>query len=189
MLRLLIAALALFAASAAPAAGATTVFATGVFSTSGNVANPANGLGAADAAFARIGNAAQIGRIVYSFADALSGASLQFTALGGGGAAPSVFVSIGEIVGGVAVFSAETNFTGGAGVFTFDFLSRCALISATGCSLVSVRTANGSFRLDGVSGVGAAPEPAAWSLMLVGFGAVAWRLKRARRGERALTIV
>jgi hypothetical protein len=198
--RFLIAAAALLAASAVPAAAATTVFATGVFAQGGQVANAGNGLGAADGAFARIGNSVsfgpitigQAGQVVYSFADALSGAGLQLTGLGGAPGVPLVFVSIGEIIGGVAVFSAETSFSGGAGVFGFDFSAQCALLSATGCSLVRVRTqggvGRGAFRLDGISGVGAAPEPAAWALMILGFGAVAWRLKRARRAEGVLTI-
>ncbi len=195
------AAAALLVSSAVPAAAATTVFATGVYSQGGSFANLANGFGAADGAFARIGNSiavgpfsifGQAGQAVYSFTDALSGANLQLTGLGGAPGTPLVFVSIGELVGGVAVFSAETSFTGGAGLFTFDFTARCALISSTGCSLVRVRAAagigRGAFRLDGVSGVGAAPEPAAWALMLLGFGGVAWRLKRARCGASALTI-
>lgn len=186
--------------AATPAAAATTVYATGVYSQGGQVANAANGVGAANGTFARIGNSisvgpfsivGQAGQAVYSFADALSGAGLQLTGLGGAPGVSSVFVSIGEIVGGVAVFSTETNFTGGAGVFSFDLSARCALISSTGCSLVRVRTqgglGRGAFRLDGISGVGAAPEPAAWALMLLGFGAVAWRLKSGRRAA-ALTI-
>ncbi len=200
MLRHFTLSLALVFASAAPAAAATTVYASGVYSQGGSVANLANGFGAADGAFARIGNSfsifgltiGQAGEAVYSFTDALSGESLQLTGIGGAPGTPLVFVSIGELVGGVAVFSAETSFTGGAGVFTFDLSTQCALISSAGCSLVRVRTAagfgRGAFRLDGVSGVGAAPEPAAWALMLIGFGGLALRLKRARRGERGLTI-
>lgn len=198
-MRLLVAFLFLFGASAAPAAAATTVFATGVFGQGGVTANVNNALGTPNGAFAQVGGAlsifgltiGQAGQVVYSFADALSGAGLQLTGIGGAPGVPSVFVSIGEIVGGVAVFSTETNFTGGAGVFSFDFSSSCALISSTGCSLVRVRTAGGlglgAFRLDGISGVGAAPEPSAWALMLFGFGGVAWRLRNAR-GRQALTL-
>lgn len=198
-MRFLVASAALLFASAAPATAATTVYATGVYAQTGQFANTANGLGAANGGFARIGNSisifgltiGQAGQVVYSFADALSGAGLQLTGIGGAPGVPSVFVSIGEIVGGVAVFSTETNFTGGAGVFSFDFSSSCALISSTGCSLVRVRTAGGlglgAFRLDGISGVGAAPEPSAWALMLFGFGGVAWRLRNAR-GRQALTL-
>jgi hypothetical protein len=40
-----------------------------------------------------------------------------------------------------------------------------------------------AFRLDGVAGVAATPEPGVWALMLMGFGAVAWRLKRQRRAS------
>lgn len=197
-MRFLVASAVLFFASAAPAAAATTVYATGVFSQSGQFANTANGLGAANGSFAQIGGAisvfgvtiGQAGQAVYSFADALSGTGLQLTGLGGAPGVPLVFVSIGEIVGGVAVYSAETSFTGGAGVFGFDFSAQCSLISATGCSLVRVRTVGGLgrgvFRLDGISGVGSAPEPAAWALMLLGFGGVAWRLKSRRVHQAAI---
>lgn len=194
-----LAAAALFLAlSIAPAAAATTVFAAGVYNQAGQVAGAANAIGAADGGFARIGNSfsvfgltiGQAGQVVYSFADALSGAGLQLTGLAGGAGVPSVFVSIGEIVGGVAMFSAEANFTG-AGVFSADLSGQCALISAAGCSLVRVRTVGGlgrgAFRLDALSGVGAAPEPATWALMILGFGAAAWRLKTRRSGA-ALTL-
>lgn len=200
-MRFLAAAFAMLAISSAPAAAATTVFATSVLSQTGQVANLTNGLGAADGNFARIGNSISVGPIsilgqagqaVYGFADALSGAGLTLTGLGGAPGAPLVFVSIGEVVGGVSVFSAETSFIGGAGVFTFDLSAQCALLSSSGCSLVRVRTAGGlgrgAFRLDGISGVSAAPEPAAWALMMTGFGAVAWRLKRARRPKAVLTL-
>lgn len=188
-MRALLASIALLAVSTAPAAAATTVFATSVFASSGNVANLGDGLGAANGVVARIGNAARAGEAVFSFIDALSGANLQLTAGAGGGPSPAVFVSIGEIVGGVAVYSAESSFSGGPGVFTLDFTAPCALISASGCSLVRIRTAGGgAFRLDGISGVGSAPEPAAWALLLMGFGGVAWRLKRTRRAKAALTV-
>lgn len=152
------------------------------------MANLPDGLGAANGAVARIGNAARAGEAVFAFVDALSGANLQLTAGPGGGGSPVVFVSVGEIVGGVAVYSAETGFIGGPGVFTLDFTAPCALISASGCSLVRVRTTGGGpFRLDGISGVASAPEPAAWALMLMGFGGVAWRLKRTRLAKAGLT--
>lgn len=198
-MRLLVAFLFLFGASAAPAAAATTVFATGVFGQGGVTANVNNALGTPNGAFAQVGGAlsifgltiGQAGQVVYSFADALSGAGLQLTGIGGAPGISSVFVSIGEIVGGVAAYSAETNFAGGAGAFSFDLSTQCAAISSTGCSLVRVRTlgglGRGPFRLDGVSGVGAAPEPASWALMLMGFLGVAFGLKR-RRGDEALTL-
>ncbi|MFN3959319.1 MAG: PEP-CTERM sorting domain-containing protein [Parvularculaceae bacterium] len=186
---ILFVATALFFAAAAPAAAATTVFAANVYASSGNVANLGDVFGAPNGVSGRIGNPGQAGQAVFGFLEALSGADLRLTAVAGGGATPTVFVSIGEIVGGVAVYSAETSFTGGAGVFAFDFSARCALISATGCSLVRVRTTGGAFRLDAVSGVGAAPEPAAWALMLLGFGGVSWRMKQSRRAKDVLTIV
>lgn len=189
-MRILVAAAALLFSAAAPAAAATTVYATNVFASSGNTASLTSVAGAPDGLAGRIGNPGQVGQAVFSFIDALSGASLQFTTVAGGGPTPTVFVSIGEIVGGVAVYSTETSFAGGVGTFTFDFSARCALISTTGCSLVRVRTSGGgAFRLDGISGVGAAPEPAAWALMLIGFAGVSWRMKQARRSKPVLSIV
>lgn len=91
------------ALSFAPAAAAA-VFATIIFSQGGQAANAASGLGSADGGFARIGNSnvtgggsivGQAGQVVHSFADALSGAGLQLTGIGG--------------ALGVAVFSAETS--------------------------------------------------------------------------------
>ncbi|MFZ5616494.1 MAG: PEP-CTERM sorting domain-containing protein [Pseudomonadota bacterium] len=176
----------------APAAAATTVYSTGVYAQSGVVTNAAGGIGAANGSAAGIGGVfniffftiGQAGQAVYSFAQPLSGANVQLTALAGPGA-PQVRVSIGEIVGGVAVYSTELAFTGGAaGLFALDLSTRCAAISSTGCSLLRIRTiggfGGGVFNLDGVSGVAAAPEPAMWALMLMGFGAVAWRLKQQR---------
>lgn len=175
-----------------PAAAATTVFSSGVYTQSGIVTNAAGGIGGANGTTAGIGGVinfffftiGQAGQVVYSFAQPLSGASIQLTALAGPGA-PPVRVSVGEIVGGVAVYSTELAFTGGAaGLFAFDLSTQCAAISGTGCSLLRIRTiggfGGGVFNLDGVSGVAAAPEPAMWALMLMGFGAVAWRLKQQR---------
>jgi hypothetical protein len=197
--RILAAVAAVLLACATPATAATTVYAAGVFSQGGTVTNAGNGLGAANGGFAQIGGAISIfgltigraGQVVYSFSDLLTGASLQLTALAGAPGVSSVFVSIGEIVGGVAVYSAETNFTGGAGVFSFDLSGQCSAISPLGCSLVRIRTlgglGRGPFRLDGISGVGAAPEPTAWALMLMGFAGIAFRLK-SRRANAALTL-
>ncbi len=188
----------LFLLAAQPAAAATTVYATGVSSQSGVVSNLANGFGPANGAAADIGGAVtffgftigQAGQVVYSFGQALSGAGLQLTGLGGGPGVPAVRISIGEIVGGVATFSTEVAFAGGAGIFNFDLSTQCSAISLTGCSLLRIRTlggfGRGPFHLDGVSGVAAAPEPAAWALMLFGFAGVAWRLKRQRAAAPAL---
>ncbi|MCB2098233.1 MAG: hypothetical protein KDE05_11415 [Parvularculaceae bacterium] len=191
-MRSVFAAIILVTLSVQSAQAATTVFASGVYSQSGAVSNLANAFGAPDGGAASIGGGFSFlgipigtaGQAVYSFANPLSGANIQLTALGGAGA-PPVRVSIGEIVSGVAVFSTELAFTGGvAGLILLDLSTQCALISSTGCSLLRIRTiggfGGGAFLLDGVSGVGAAPEPAVWGLMLLGFGASAWRLKRAR---------
>ncbi len=175
-----------------PAAAATTVFASGVFGQSGNVSNLNNGLGAANGSAAGVGGVFSLfgfpigiaGQAIYSFATPLSGTNIQLTALAGAGA-PQVRVSIGQIVGSVAVYSTELAFTGGAaGQFLLNLSTQCSAISSTGCSLLRIRTiggfGGGSFLLDGVSGVAAAPEPSLWALMILGFGAVAWRLKQRR---------
>lgn len=179
--------------AAEPAAAATTVFASGVFGQSGAVSNLGNGLGAADGSSAGIGGVlnifgltiGQAGQAIYSFSAPVSGANIQLFSLAGPGA-PRVRVSIGEVVAGVAVYSAELAFTGGgAGQFPLDLSTQCSTISAIGCSLLRIRTigglGGGSFRLDGVSGVAAAPEPSAWALMLIGFCGLAWRMKQRRR--------
>lgn len=197
-MRSLMAAVALLVLAAQPAGAATTVFASGVFAQSGTVSNLGSALGAADGSAAGIGGGftffgfpiGTAGQAVFSFATPLSGANIQLTALAGTGA-PQVRVSIGEIVGGVAVYSAEITFAGGgAGQILADLSSQCALISVTGCTLLRIRTiggfGGGSFRLDGVSGVAAAPEPSIWGLMILGFGAVAWRLKQRRAGAPVL---
>ena len=99
-------------------------------------------------------------------------------------AGSNVQIAIGEIIGGVATFSANLPLPGGLGsLHTLDFSAACSAISVTGCSRLRISVngpPGGGFLLDGVSGVAPAPEPAAWALMLLGFGAVAWRLKRRR---------
>jgi hypothetical protein len=90
---------------------------------------------------------------------------------------------LGEVIGGVAVFSAGVGLSGASGgAFTMDLTALCKSISATGCSLLrfSVNGQPGSqFTLDGV--LGTTPEPSTWALMILGFAGVAWRLKQMRR--------
>lgn len=180
---LLAAAFAL-AAIGGPVHAATTVFATTVTGTSGNVILPANALGAADGSLATILRVAGGSVLTLQMSMATSGldtiiAGQRLTANS------NVQVAIGEVVGGIATFSTLVTLPSGLGAsHTMDFSAACALISATGCSLLQIRVggAPGSgFTLDGVSGVAAAPEPSAWTLMLAGFGAIAWRLKQRRR--------
>lgn len=183
--RLIIIALAA-ALSAAPARAATTVYPVAVFSSSG-VTNPGNALGAANGTAALI-NAG--GNIVLQYASPLSGAGLSAAVLPVTGF-NVLAVSIGELISGVATFSGEFVLVdnGSGTALTGDLSSLCSGVSASGCSLLRVRNAGSllgstGIALDtvgGFSAVTAAPEPAAWALMILGFIGTAWRLKSARQ--------
>ncbi len=185
MLRnLVISAVVLCAASIGTASAAVTVYPVNIFSQTG-VTNAGNALGAPDGAAAVIGNG---GSLVLEFNRWLVGNTARFDLVANGVFAAGA-VSIGHVVGGVATFSAESNFNTifGAGIVqTFDLSTQCAAISVNGCSLVRIRTTNTFFSsgiaLDGLTS--SAPEPGAWALMIVGFIAMAGRLKMLRRSDR-----
>lgn len=183
-MRILLAVIASAFGFAAPAMAATTVYATSVYSQT-NTTNAGNALGAANGATALIGRP---GTLVLQMSLATSGLNTVINGVRVS-ANSNVQIAIGHVVGGVATFSANVPLPAGFGsVHTFDFSAACALISPTGCSLLRIRVTGppgSGFQLDGVSGVAATPEPAAWALMLMGFGAVAWRMKQ-RRAHRAL---
>lgn len=180
---LIVAAAAMLAAF--PARAATTIYAASVYSQT-NVSNAGNAL------FANDGNSALIaagGELVLQYAHPLTGQNVA-AALGALSPLPAfnfLAISVGEIIGGVATYSAGTiPFVdmGAGGVSNFDLSALCATVSATGCSLIRVQNlaafGTPGALLDGVSGVTNAPEPAAWALMMLGFAGVGWRLKRAR---------
>lgn len=171
--------------AAFPARAATTIFAGSVYSQT-NVTN------ANDALFASNGNAALIGsggELVLQYNNALTGASVaaSLLPLATSPAANFLAVSVGEVIGGVATFSAGSIAVadlGAGGVHNFDLSALCSTVSATGCSLLRIQNI-AAFNtpgalLDGVSGVTNAPEPAAWALMMLGFAGVGWRLKQRR---------
>jgi hypothetical protein len=182
--RIVIVALAAMLA-AFPARAATTIYASSVYSQT-------NVLNAAGALFSPNGSAATIlsgGDLVLQYAYPLTGQNIAATLL----ALPSspafnfLAVSVGEIIGGVATFSAGSIpyvDMGAGGVFSADFSALCATVSATGCSLVRIQNlaafGTPGALIDGVGGVSNAPEPAAWALMMLGFAGVGWRLKTAR---------
>ncbi len=183
--RIVIVALAAMLA-AFPARAATTIYAASVLSQT-NVTN-ANG-----ALFAPDGNAATIlsgGELVLQYVHPLTGQGFAATllALPTSPAFNFLSISVGEIIGGVATFSAGASpfvDMGAGGVINLDLTALCATVSATGCSLVRIQNL-ASFGtpgalLDGVSGVTNAPEPAAWALMMLGFAGIGWRLKTARK--------
>jgi hypothetical protein len=169
--------------AAFPARAAVTVFPASVFSQSG-VTNANNAL------FATNGNAATIGaggELVLQYNLPLTGASLSATFLpqSTSPAFNIIAVSIGEVIGGVATFSGEFVLGDGSGVQTADLSALCSSVSPTGCSLLRLRNVfsfnSAGALLDGVSGVSNAPEPKAWALMLLGFAALGWKMKDARK--------
>ncbi len=169
--------------AAFPARAAVTVFPASVFSQS-NVTNANNAL------FATNGNAATIGaggELVLQYNLPLTGAGISATFLpqATSPAFNIIAVSIGEVIGGVATFSGEFVLGDGSGVQTADLSALCSSVSSTGCSLLRLRNVfnfnSSGALLDGVSGVSNAPEPKAWALMLLGFAALGWKMKDARR--------
>ena len=170
--------------AAAPAAhAATTVFAAGVVGTTGPVTAPNAAIGAADGSSALMQRGGSFSLIDLQMSAAASGSNTIINGVRGT-ANTFVQVAIGEVVGGVTTFSVFTNLPGGFGpTYALDLSTLCSGISASGCSLLRIRVAGppgGSFLLDGVSGVAAAPEPGTWALMMLAFGATAWRLKAAK---------
>lgn len=171
--------------AAFPARAATTIYAASVYAQT-NVTNAGSALFAVD------GNAALIsagGELVLQYAYPLTGQNVA-AALGALAPLPAfnfLSISVGEIIGGVATYSAGSIpfvDAGAGGVVNFDLAALCATVSATGCSLVRIQNlaafGTPGALLDGVSGVTNAPEPAAWALMMLGFAGVGWRLKQAR---------
>lgn len=180
---IIVAAAAMLAAF--PARAATTIYAASVFSQT-NVINASNAL------FSANGGAATIlagGDLVLQYANPLTGSGVAATLLPfAGPAANFVTISVGEIIGGVATFSAGSLAfadMGAGGVQNLDLSALCSTISATGCSLLRIQNiasfGTPGVLLDGVSGVTNAPEPAAWALMMLGFAGIGWRLKEARK--------
>lgn len=114
-----------------------------------------------------------------------------------------VFVRLGRLVGGVFTSAnavgtttplggATTNLYAqvtGPGPLTLlldPFETACALLGGCNALIIGNSTfsaAGSSFRLSVLTA--ATPEPAAWALMIMGFGAVAWRMKAARRARAA----
>lgn len=188
--RIIIVAMAAMLA-AFPARAATTIYAASVYSQT-NVTNANNAL------FSPNGSAALIlsgGELVLQYGNPLTGGSLAATLLPLSPlpAANFLAVSVGEIIGGVATFSAGSFAfadLGGGGVQNMNLTALCATISATGCSLLRIQNiaafGTPGALLDGVSGVTNAPEPAAWALMMLGFAGIGWRLKEARKRSNGL---
>lgn len=188
--RIAIVLLAAFAA-AFPARAATTTYASSVYSQTG-VSNASAALYQPNGVGAVISSG---GSLVLNFNNPLTGISIATTLLplGASPAFNVLAVSIGEVIGGVATFTGEFVIvdSGAGGVLSLpDFSTQCSAISATGCSLLQIRNAfsfnSAGALIDSVSGVSAAPEPAAWMMMMLAFGAIAWRLKSIRAARKGV---
>ncbi|MEZ5896035.1 MAG: hypothetical protein R3C40_01465 [Parvularculaceae bacterium] len=166
----------LFSALFAQAQAATTVYATSVVSRTGFTVNVAGALGAPDASYAFMGGGASL---VLQLSSAVPASNIV---LNGAFLTPgsSVWVSVGEVIGGTATYSTQVLFSGGFPA-AFDFSTACSAISASGCSLLRFTTTGGSWvALNSVSGVSNAPEPSIWAMMIIAFGFTAWRMKKIR---------
>lgn len=176
--------------AALPAKAATTVFGGSVFSST-NTTTAGAAIGPADGAAALIGPS---GDLVLQYDLPLTGAGLAVSLLPTTGF-NVLAISIGEVVSGVATFSGEFVLVdgGAGGVLGAELTSACSALSPNGCSLIKLRNAgslagSAGVLVDSIGGVTAAPEPAAWALMILAFAGVAGRsaqLKK-RRGRDAV---
>lgn len=138
-LRSLVIAVIVLASSVQTAAAATAVFATSVYGTSGSVAGASNALGAADGASATILRVAGGSNLILQMSQATSGLN---TLLSGARLTlgSNVQIAIGEVIGGVAVFSTNLTLPGGFGpTYALDLSALCTTVSSTGCSLLRIR--------------------------------------------------
>ena len=127
-MRPLIIALVLLASSVQNAAAATTVFAASVYGTSGSVAGAANAVGAANGSVATILRVAGGSNLLLQMTQAASGLNtiLTGTRLTAG---TSVQIAIGEVIGSVAVFSANLTLPAGFGPsYALDLSALCSSV-------------------------------------------------------------
>jgi hypothetical protein len=181
-----LAALIVFLGAVSPAAAATTVFASSVYGTAGSVLGAGSAVGPANGSLATILRVAGGSNLILQMSQATTGLNTILTGqrLTAGS---NVQIAIGEVISGIATFSGNIALPGGFGPnYALDLSAACATVSASGCSLLRIRVngaPGGGFFLDGVSGVASAPELSVWAMMLLGFAAVAWRLKSHRTAE------
>ena len=172
----------LFGFASAAHAG-TTVYATSVFAQSGNVANAGQALGAPDALSATLtkGLFGASPVLILNFAQPLNGTAMTIAGTATGFLS-QVRVSIGDLINGVATFAAQdVVLPNNVAVHSIDMSAACSsILGANGsCSLLrfSVTGLVGNFALNGVGG---APEPATWMLMILAFLMTAARMKQER---------
>jgi hypothetical protein len=203
---LLALAAAVLGAGAAPASAAVSQFPTSVFQSAGGSA-PNNLLGNTPATTTLFNRGAT--PLGLGFASPIETAilherlTLNVTSVSA--STTYVFVRLGRLTGGVftsATASGPAFLPGfptinlysqvtGTGPLTLildPFAASCAALG--GCNALIIgnsgfSAAGSSFRLSVLTA--STPEPATWALMIMGFGAVAWRMKAARVGRGALT--
>lgn len=103
-----------------------------------------------------------------------------------------VTVSFGRLVAGLPVFVETKSFNAGA-TFTIGNLFQQGCFALGGCNYIFIETTRQRRGAPGatidyvsVNGeptevVEPTPEPAVWAMMMMGFAAIAWRMKAARR--------
>lgn len=207
-MRYLLAAAAVLALGFSPASAAVTQFPTSVFQSAPG-SGPNNLLGntpATTTLFNRGATPLGLGFASPIQTNAIIGERLTLSVTTVSASTTYVFVRLGRLAAGVftsanatgtttPVGGATTNLYAqvtGAGPLTLlldPFQTSCAALGGCNALIIGNSTfsaAGSSFRLSVLTG--ATPEPAAWALLMMGFGAVAWRMKTARRAmlERRL---
>lgn len=197
---LLAAALAAFAAAMAPASAAITQFPTSVFQqAAGSGGNNLIGNTPATGLFNRGATPLGLGFAGPIQTSAIIGERITLNVTTVSASTTYVFVRLGRLVGGVftnanavgtttPLGGATTNLyalvtgTGPLTLLLDPFAASCAALGGCNALIIGNSTfsaAGSSFRASTL--IGATPEPGAWALMMLGFGAIAWRLKSARR--------
>jgi hypothetical protein len=101
-------------------------------------------------------------------------------------------VSFGRVIAGIPIFVETRSFNAG-GAFSIGNLFQQGCFALGGCNYIFIETtrqrrgASGAV-IDYVSVNGEpteviepTPEPAVWAMLMMGFGAIAWRMKAVRR--------
>lgn len=198
---LLALAAAVLAAGAGPASAAISQFPTSVFQSAAG-SGPNNLLGntpATTTLFNRGATPLGLGFANPIQTNAIIGERLTLDVTTVSASTTYVFVRLGRLVGGVFTSANAAGTTTPLGAATMNlyapvtgtglltllldpFETSCAALGGCNALIIGNSTfsaAGSSFRLSVLTG--ATPEPGAWALMMMGFGAVAWRMKARRR--------
>ena len=88
---------------------------------------------------------------------------------------PGTVIASGSETGPVTLYSSSA---GGPSYKYYDFIS---LVDPLGSKYLNHKVANDAFSIGAISATAAVPEPASWSLMILGVGGVGAALRRRRR--------